>query len=402
MCLNKTSFNYTVSSQAFILNETSSYYATSDAKVNELLDEAKQRFTSSNSSVNLSDYDIVGVHIGGKKLPVGWAGLASVGGGDYWLNNVADLTTVTHEFGHIYGLSHANFWETNNASVVGTGTDENYGDRYDIMGSGKAPQAYFHPQGLVKLNWLETTNWTDITASGKYRINRFDHENASGNRGLRISRNGGANDGYYWLGYRQAIDSNNYLKNGAYLLWERAESENSKKQSWLIDTTPASFSDAKDDKKDAGIVLGQTYSDSSANIHITTLAKGGTAPNEWLDIQVNLGDFSSNTAPAVSLSLPTTLSARTALNFSAVATDSDGDTLIYQWDFGDGVIHPSSASISQSWTVGGSYTVKVTVSDMKGKIATAQQTVTISDPITQWIHANLGSSKNLKLSWLSE
>ena len=388
---NKTSLDITVSNTAFQLTQTAATYS-SDQGTTDLLTEAKSLFSAANSGIDLTTYDIVGVHIGGEGLPVDWAGLASVGGGDYWLNNTIDLTTVTHEFGHIYGLSHANFWETNNASVVGAGTDEAYGDGFDMMGSGLAPQAYFHPQALAKLDWLTTvTDWIDITVSGVYRVNRFDHESATGIRGLRIARNGATTDGYYWLAHRQNYDNNAFLENGAYLIWEKSGEE----KSWLIDTTPGSFANAEEDKQDAGIVLGKTYSDTAANIHITTLAKGGTAPSEWLDIQVNLGDFPSNSAPTVNLTIPTVLSARTALDFIANASDADGDTLVYQWDFGDGVIHPSSASISHTWTVGGSYTIKVTVSDMKGKTATAQQSITVTDPLTQWTDRSSTTTEDL-------
>jgi hypothetical protein len=373
---NKTVLDSTVSTQDFTLSQTAAYYAANDADV--VLDEAKQLFSAANPNVDLTTYDIVGVHIGGGGIPVGWAGLASVGGGNYWLNNAKGLAVVTHEFGHIYGLGHSNFWETNNTSVVGNGSNDEYGDIYDIMGGGGAPEGYFHPQALEKIAWLTPTDWEDITTSGTYRVYRFDDENASGKRGLRISRNNTV-DGYYWIGHRQNFDNNNTLENGAYLLWQRP----SETKSWLVDTTPGSFADNDDDKQDAGIKLGQTYSDSAADIHITTLAKGGTAPNEWLDIQVNLGNV-SNQAPTVSLTLPNTLTARTDLTFTATASDSDGDTLAYAWDFGDGVIHPSQASVTQSWVVGGTYTVNVTVSDMKGGTATAQQTITVTDPLTQW------------------
>ncbi|MGV6808242.1 MAG: PKD domain-containing protein, partial [bacterium] len=376
---NKTSLSSTVSAQDFTLSETAAYYAANDADV--ILDEAKQLFSAANPNVDLTTYDVVGVHIGGKKLPkpdVTWAGLASVGGSNYWLNNTVSLGVVTHEFGHIYGLSHANFWDTNNNSVIGSGSSEEYGDIYDIMGSGGAPEGYFHPQALEKIQWLTANDWIDVTTSGTYRVHRFDDENASGLRGLRISRNNGA-DGYYWLGHRQNYDNNATLENGAYLIWQQPN----KTQGWLLDTTPGSFANNKEDKQDAGVKIGQTYSDSAADIHITTLAKGGTAPNEWLDIQVNLGNV-SNQAPTVSLTLPNTLTARTDLTFVASANDSDGDTLAYAWDFGDGVIHPSQASVTQSWVVGGTYTVNVTVSDMKGGTATAQQTITVTDPLAQW------------------
>lgn len=373
---NKTFLNISVSSQAFDLSETSRFYATSDARV--VLNEAKDLFRAANPNIDLNSFDIVGIHISGKTLPTGWAGLATLGGTNYWLNNTLSLDTITHEFGHIYGIDHASFWVTNTTATASNGSNEEYGDIYDIMGKGDAPAGYFHPQALVKLNWLEPTDWIDITTSGKYRVYRFDDEQASNYRGLRIRRNGGT-DGYYWLAYRQNFDENHTLENGAYLIWQRPNQT----RSWLVDTTPNSFVDDEEDKQDAGIGLGQTYSDNTANIHITTLAKGGVALNEWLDIQVNFGR-TNNQQPTVSLLMPDAPTARKTLTFTANASDSNNDTLAYDWDFGDGVIYPNQASVSKSWVVGGTYTVKVTVSDMNGGTATAQQTITVVDSLNQW------------------
>jgi len=369
---NKTYLQNSVSDQVLTLSHVSDYYDGNNS--GELYDEATNLFNALNTGIDLANYDIVGIYIGGTKIKAGWAGLA--GGSRQWLNNSSGLTLVTHEFGHNYGLGHSNFWETNNASVIGAGSEIGYGDKFDIMGGGDAPNSHFHPQAQVKLNWMETADWIDVTSSGSYRIARFDHENATGKRALRIAR---AGEGYYWLGHRQKIE-NESLKNGLYTLWQK---ENSGK-SMLLDTTPGSFADSKEDKNDASITIGRTYADSDKGIYITPLAKGGVEPNQWIEVQVNLGSFATNSTPSVTLVAPSNLSARIPLQFTANGTDPDGDTLAYQWDFGDGVIEENSKSINHSWIVGGEYTVKVTVSDMKGKTATEEINITVVDPMTQW------------------
>jgi cytochrome c len=48
--------------------------------------------------------------------------------------------------------------------------------------------------------------------------------------------------------------------------------------------------------------------------------------------------------------------------FSAAATDPDGDTLTYRWDFGDGSTG-AGAMVEHAYTSAGTYTAVVTVSD---------------------------------------
>jgi glucose/arabinose dehydrogenase len=62
------------------------------------------------------------------------------------------------------------------------------------------------------------------------------------------------------------------------------------------------------------------------------------------------------------------------VTFAAAATDADGDPLTYTWDFGDGTpAAVGAASISHTYTTGGSYKAKVTVTDGKGGSATSDE-----------------------------
>ena len=58
-----------------------------------------------------------------------------------------------------------------------------------------------------------------------------------------------------------------------------------------------------------------------------------------------------------------------AVEFAAAATDADGDTLTYAWEFGDGGTS-SAQNPSHTYTAAGTYSAKVTVSDGKGGTAT--------------------------------
>ncbi|MGV6858941.1 MAG: PKD domain-containing protein [bacterium] len=383
---NKTWIEADVNTTLVNLAQDSTYYGVSDySKMGELYNDAKAGFNALNTGIDLNDYDIVAVYFPNIST-IGFAGRASLGGGAMWLNGSASKGVVVHELGHNYGLAHANFWDTGDTSSVGAGQSIEYGNPFDTMGSGPTPTAHFNAQGKTLLNWLSDSQRAYVSASGLHRLYRLDEQNtAAGNvQAIRIPK--GA-DEYYWLGYRQKFINNPTLSSGLSLLWEQSGASNTV----LVDTTPGSV----DGKTDAGITLGRTYADTTAGVYITPLAQGGSAPDQWIDVQINIGDFAGNTAPTGSLSAPDTASARTPVNISVTAFDPDGDTLAYQWDLGDGVIHSSQSSISHSWVVGGSYDITVTVSDMKGHTLTLTHTVTVSDPATQWTERTSGTSNNL-------
>ena len=59
------------------------------------------------------------------------------------------------------------------------------------------------------------------------------------------------------------------------------------------------------------------------------------------------------------------------VDFTAAATDADGDPLTYLWDFdNDGSIDATGATAAHTYTAGGSPTAKLTVTDGKGGVAT--------------------------------
>ena len=248
------------------------------------------------------------------------------------------------------------------------------------MGRGPDPLAYFHPEAKQRLNWLPTGTWANVSGSGSatYRLYRIDNKDTTGIRGIRITR---ATDDYYWLGYRRNFTTNSWLLNGAYIVWKRP----GQSRSWLIDTTPGSTDNLTvSDRTDGSIAIGRTYADTSAHIFITPLAKGGTTPNEYLDVNVAVGTFTGNHSPTVSISGPDTLTARKTAVYTATASDPDNDKLAYSWDFGDLFTTDNNPSVPHSWSNGGTYTIKLTVSDMKGGTATAIKTVTVSDSFNTW------------------
>jgi hypothetical protein len=379
----KTWIEATVSPTVIRLSQPSTTYAALDAEQSSdntaLRDEAIAKYTTANSGFSASNYDIVGVWftaINMKNHGLLYAGLA--GGNALWIQGTQDPEVHVHEFGHNYGIGHSSFWKPSVGSTNPfdpSGSHDEYGDPFDVMGGGPIPQGVFHSQAKQRLNWLGTGEWTDATAAGSaiHRLHRIDDPATAGVRGLRVTK--GA-DEYLWLSYRRLF-ANNALRAGANIVWEKADED----QGWLIDTTPGSQSGTSD-RTDGSLVIGRTF--STGNSHITPLARGGSGSGEWLDVRVNTGPFPGNAAPAATIAGPSTIGARQTVVFTAQATDPNGDPLAYSWDFGQGFAFDNNPTSTFSWTVGGTFTVKVTVSDMKGGTTQATKTVTVTDDITTW------------------
>jgi hypothetical protein len=162
---------------------------------------------------------------------------------------------------------------------------------------------------------------------------------------------------------------------GVGLRWARTGNQ----QTLLLDVTPGSA----DGKNDSALLIGRTFSDRAAGIHITPLAKGGTVP-ESLDLQVNLGKFTNNQLPSVTLTASATSAfAGAPITFTANATDPDGDTLAYSWDFGDNSIIPANTNVvRRAWSAAREYWVRCAVSDMRGGEGSAAVLVRIGNPTT--------------------
>jgi len=352
----------------FRMSQPAAYYGTNNY-YNQLRTEARNAATAAGYVLTNYNLDVICM---GSVPGFSWSGLAYVGAAGAWLRNSFGTGVAGHELGHNFGLNHANFWDTSSQSTIGPGTSVEYGDSFDTMGSASAGNNHFNARYKNYLTWLRSNEVTKVTASGTYRVYAHDQTNvAAGVRGLSITKNTATN---YWVEFRQKFTSNKWLMSGAGLRWGGTGNQ----KSHLLDTTPGST----DAKNDAALVMGRTFSDKPAGVHITPIRKGGTTP-ESLDVVVNLGTFPGNVAPIVAIAASATNAATgVTLTFSATASDANGDALAYYWDFGDGNFGTNGPAAAKSWSAAGEYVVRCTVSDMKGGQGSDSLVVRIGSPTT--------------------
>ena len=228
-----------------------------------------------------------------------FGGLAAVGGKGVWLQSPG-VGVTSHELGHNYGLFHANSWNTTNQSSIGPGTNNEYGNIYDTMGSGGVAQ--FNAAHKSILGWLPDTVVHNITTNGVYRIYPYDTPlRANGNfYAGRIRKDF---QRQYWFEFRQKFPANRWVSNGLLLNWAPWDESNG--GTHLLDTTPGSITpnqaSFRNSLEDAALVVGRTFNDPAGGVHITPLRRDAASSNAWMDVQVNLGAFPGNQPPELRL-----------------------------------------------------------------------------------------------------
>src|ERR1043166_619208 len=192
-----------------------------------------------------------------------FGGLAFVGGKGVWLQSTG-VGVTSHELGHNYGLWHANFWNATN-SIIGPGTNYEYGNIFDTMGSGGVAQ--FNAVHKNILNWLPDTAVHNVTSNGVYRIYTYDVPTRVEGRfyAAKVKKDFERD---YWLEFRHSYISNPWLQNGVLLNWApRPESNGG---THLLDTTPGTLAD----RDDAAVVVGRTFIGPAGGRNITPLGRG--------------------------------------------------------------------------------------------------------------------------------
>ena len=306
---------------------------------------------------------------------------------------ILNAGVVSHELGHCLGLDHANRWNTSDRSPIGPGVDLPYGNPFCVMGDSTSfPRGHFITPYKHRLHWLDDTNTSIVTTSGTYRLTAHDVPTLSASNRYALRINKDVRD--YWIEYRQQFTTNLWAMNGVSVLW--SQWPNSAGQAEILDCTPGTPLgnvnplNGSTDTTDITLHIGRTLSDKTAGIHITPIARAGTSP-EALDVVVNLGQFTNNTLPTVSLAASATnIAINTPVTFTATASDANGDALAYYWSFGDWQWSSTNGpAISKSWPTPGDYVVRCEVTDMKGGVASAQVVVRVGAPSTFRVSGNV-------------
>lgn len=324
------------------------------------------------------------VVVTGDKPDVSFGGVAYVGARGSWLaNSQWNLGVCSHEVGHNFGLLHSGFWDTDDGTVIGSGSAVEYGNPFDHMGGASSSfDAHFGARQKNYLDWIVDADVVRITADGTTttRIRAFDRSAATGDKAVMVDRAGTTDD--YWIEYRQDYaDTNQWMRDGVILNWGDSTINNDKPT--LLDNTPGTSS-----KDDCPVLIGRTFSDAATGIHITPILRGTDGDGTtWIDVTVNRGVFIGNLKPTVTMAASNLNPAISAsVNFTATATDPNGDTLGFHWDWGDGTFTANNSSTaSKSWSTAGTRTVRCYVTDMKGLTTTGQVLIQVGTSSTFFI-----------------
>jgi hypothetical protein len=293
----KTVLVNTVTSKLYRMPKKAVTYATNGDGfgVATLVNDAKNAAGADYTIANYDKIIVLFSNLSGlAKSQVTYGGYSDQPGTIVRCNGEFDFRVIAHELGHTYGLFHANLWQvtdgnaistsgTDQANIGGLGFTDNYGDPYDTMGANSAndQRTDFNPNKKNILGWVTDAQIQTITASGIYRINRFDNSTGTGILALKITKDGVHN---YWVSIRRKFTDNASMQSGAYIVW----AQNANNVTDLLDmNTPGT------NVQDAALNVGEYFTDSAANIGIHPVDNGGTSPNEYMDVEVDIGNITS-------------------------------------------------------------------------------------------------------------
>ncbi|HEX8267630.1 MAG TPA: BACON domain-containing carbohydrate-binding protein, partial [Pyrinomonadaceae bacterium] len=297
---NKTSLLTTVTPVVVRLPNPQSYYISS---YYSMIEDSRTAARAMGIEPNNYNLDVVFFPY---TPSIPWAGLAGVGSKGNLINGAYVLPVVGHELGHNYGLVHANLWRTTDGTSIGSGSNIEYGDCYDLMGAcgGIGMNSHFNARYKRILDWLTEANVQTVTSSGTYRISAQDTPTLSGIKTLKISKDSSRN---YWVEFRQTLSGSSM--NGALIRWDY--SSQNFRETQLLDMTPSTNYQGGDET----LQVGQSFYDSASQIRITVVGKGNTNP-ESLDIRVDFNG--SNPTPTPVTGTPTPQNCSYSLSASAV------------------------------------------------------------------------------------
>ncbi len=244
------------------------------------------------------------------------------------------------------------------------------------MGAAAAGNNHFNAFFKNTLDWLPDSAITNLTTNGLCRLYPFDVPTRVSGRvySLKIHKDYQRD---YWAEFRQKFTGDPGLRNGLLLNWSAFDLSSGGSE--LLDATPSTPGDPVN--RGEALVIGRTFTDPNAGVHITPVALGATGTNTWLDVRVNLGAFADNQPPDLQVEVaPPDPAPGSLVHLHATASDPDGDTLAYAWTFDDGSFSTNNLPWTFKTFAAGDHVVRCVVSDMKGGVASANALVTVGAP----------------------
>lgn len=180
----------------------------------------------------------------------------------------------------------------------------------------------------------------------------------------------------YYVSYRTGVSedglvlevTNNYEESDGFI------------ESFMLDATP----ETPLNFDDAHLLLGTTYSDYDADVHITPTRKGGNDPMKYIECVINMGTVGEGEAISPNFDISISDSNPRPDDFveiSATVTDGNTTQYAYSWFINEkplsNSIYLNQPAINYQFSDAGRYVIRVVVSDMKGAVASRNVVVTV-------------------------
>lgn len=342
----------------------------------ELANAAENK--AKNQGFDEANYHVVAFFHGGHSS----GNKAIVNGKRLWLTNGG---AIMHEMGHVFNFGHQNrFAPSGQNPLVGELKDP---DHWHFMKNGGTDP---EPYEKWQRNWITDFHRVGSDGSHTKRLYSFDDPDIDPSltkRALRVRRKT-ATSTDLWIGFRSRLldnvssaGKNHHLRQGLAFYWDRGDVGGQSTVLLDMHSGAAGF-------EDHALQPGETFANSGGGVFITNLGRGGSKPNEYIDVRVNRGEFTDNRQPAPSWNAPTVWVAGEPLTITVTPNDPDGDEVACMWTSSDKNIpyNTSASTLTKTWNTPGRHRVDVVVSDMKGETASLRRTLEVTeDPgFEQW------------------
>ena len=235
------------------------------------------RAAAQSAGVDLSGYDHI-VHYFPRATACSFSGVGQVPGKYTWING-SSASTISHELGHNFGLHHASSLNcTDNGARVtlgGTCTLSEYGDPFDVMGSGFR---HFSAYQKGRLGWFEAANMVTVTTDGTFTVVPIEQK-ATGIQSLRVPIDGTK---FFYVEFRQPFGFDSFSSTSAVVngvLIHRGTDYASLSRPELLDMNTGSTTFT-----DAALGPGKTFTDAASNIKIGVTAISSAGATVTVDV----------------------------------------------------------------------------------------------------------------------